>query len=61
MVRYNNPREITENREEIIRRIFEFFNEKLNTEFTRGSSTITLKQILIDYFNSNIFETFDEG
>jgi hypothetical protein len=61
MSKYNTPKEISDNSEKIINEIFESLREKLETDITTGSKTVKFKDLLIAYFKSDIFKTFDRG
>ena len=61
MSTYSTPKEISDNSEKIINDIFELLREKLETDITVGSKTVKFKDLLIAYFKSDIFKTFDRG
>ena len=61
MSEYETPAEITQDHQEIVELIFEKIKEKLDTNIKSGSKEITFKNLLIAYFKSDIFKTFDSG
>ena len=60
MSTYSTPK-ISDNSEKIDNDIFELLREKLETDITVDSKTVKFKDLLIAYFKSDIFKTFDRG
>ena len=65
MKKYSTPKEISDNSDTIINEIFNLLRKELETEFTvksqNKSTTVNFKNLLIAYFKSDIFKSFDKG